>query len=1036
MINKLKQILVFPASILFLCCLFFPRTANSITLTTASKDGNYYPTGMAISKVLKDNGYDGVTVIESMGSIDNISKLINREADLAIVQSDILYRAFFAEKGDAFYPLKNGIRELRGILALYPEFVQIMVREDSPINRITSLAKKKIYIGKDNSGTIQNARDILGYYRINENDFTRSLPEKNLTDALATLFKGEIDAVFFTSGELIINRPEFAEQKIKLVSLDKEMAFKISREKPCYTYKEIKDKKCNFTNVIFTRAILVARGQDKDIIQGMRHEDAAKIAKILYENQLELEKEVQQDLPFFRGELMVRKIPFSIHAGAEEYFISKDILVRTTLVDFTIIALGLIWGLIILGHWGLRWKWVKWIRELRIIQWLYDRSLIRVLWDSFMRVTTSSVIATTTLLLLFSLMIVIRVIIYFERLYSIEFDILNPFAEKSYLDTFYWVMTFAFTGFPQGVFPNSYPGKIAAAIIPIIGVGSAVFLIVYGNIKRNNRVDKEARGMIVPKLKNHVVICGWNDRVPSLIWEITSNDLVNSNRKVIVIAEIDKEKPLDEYNFKGRKVYYLRGISSDYENLKRASISKSFCCVVVAGHKKITEKNIRSIFTTAALKNVSEEAGKYKLRIIAEVFYRENDKYYVQSGATKLVCLQSTSTRMISHAILNPGISDILLNFLSFDPPYTASLLDVSHPKLKIRSNLLIGKTFRQALLALRERDMLLIAIYKSDILTEHNPLELEFRNEDSPYIVNPIDEEEKETINENNHLLVIQSKRTKGFERGSAVGGKAELFTMSSKTSHFILGKEHILVIGNEESTQKIVDSLERYCKKIVHLVLGKKSPSDEKDQTIKLYLSELNDRTVRENQIHFEKITRVIILAPSRDEVSITRGIYHDDHTMILAATLIDIYKNLFQKENIHIAAELRNIKNLQLFHAIGIVQPIPTNQLIERILAQMVFHSGVISEFFLKTMSYSKSNTKTRLEKISVAELSDDVKNRIRGNNYDIALKELLDNRMQLLAIEKLNGKIVLNPKYKSDDVYVEDKDYLYVFTKPNT
>lgn len=1008
--------------------------ANAITFATASKDGNYYPTGQAIAKILAENGYKGVEVIESNGSIENIQKLIGRNADLAIVQSDILFSAFHAEKGDPLYFIRDGVHELRGLLALYPEYVQIIVRSDSKINRVTRLFDKKIYMGKDNSGTYQNAKDILELYKIKDVDYTRAIPECNLTQALDSLREGTIDAVFVTSGEVIINRPELLNNDYQMVSLNREMGTTLCNQKPCYTLREIKDKKGRVVNVIFARAVLVARGSDPDIINGLRKQDANMIAKTLYENQLELEKEVKQELSFFRGKMMVRKIPFSIHLGAEDYFVQKDVLVRTTMFDFMILALGLVWIFVIIGHWGLKWKWIIWIRESKAVQWLYDKTFIRNSWDFFIKVTTSSVVGATSLFLLFSLMVVIRVILYFERLYSIQYDSVNPFAEMGFWDTLYWFMTFAFTGFPQGAFPNSYPGKIAVAIIPIIGVGSAIFLIVYGSIKQNNRLDKEAKGLLVPKLKDHVVICGWNDRVPALIWEITSSDYFSSSKKVVVLAEIDQEKPLEEYNFQSGEVYYYRGISSDYDNLKEVNVAEAFCCVVVAGHKKIANRNMRSIFTTAALKHISQSYGNNDLKIIAEVYYHKNSKFYVRTGAKKLVCLQSTSIRMMTHAILNPGISDILLDFLSFDPPNTVYLLNIDDKMVKLKSGNLAGKTFEQALYALRKKDLLLLAIYQADKEAEHSPMELEFKNSDSPYLLCPTGDEKITTIRKNDRLLLIQSKELRYFERSASVGGKVKSFAAGDMATHFNKHNEKVLIIGHEAICDKVMSPIANYCEKIVCISLGERTDVKENGKNILISANEFNDQVVEENRMHLEDITRAVILAPKLIGTTVQQGIYFDDHTMMLATNLLDIYKSMFNIDPLHIIAELRNVKNLELFHDIGIAQAVPTNQLVQSILAQMVFHSGIVSEFFLKSMSYANTNKKACLEKLAVSKLSEEIQKQIRGYSYDTVIKELFQFNIQLLAIEKSDGRRIINPKYGNQDINVEDDDFLYAFIKP--
>ena len=121
-----------------------------------------------------------------------------------------------------------------------------------------------------------------------------------------------------------------------------------------------------------------------------------------------------------------------------------------------------------------------------------------------------------------------------------------------------------------------------------------------------------------------------------------------------------------------------------------------------------------------------------------------------------------------------------------------------------------------------------------------------------------------------------------------------------------------------------------------------------------------------------------------------------------------------------------------NLHLYQDIGIVQPIPINRIIELILARMVFHRGLVSEFFLKAMSYRPDNYKVRLEKHPVSTLSKKLDERLVGKTYDQVLEIFFNHPVQLLALVKVNGQIVLNPKSNSDAaaVKLEDSDSLFI------
>nr|VFK17863.1 MAG: hypothetical protein BECKLPF1236B_GA0070989_11271 [Candidatus Kentron sp. LPFa] len=97
---------------------------------------------------------------------------------------------------------------------------------------------------------------------------------------------------------------------------------------------------------------------------------------------------------------------------------------------------------------------------------------------------------------------------------------------------------------------------------------------------------------------------------------------------------------------------------------------------------------------------------------------------------------------------------------------------------------------------------------------------------------------------------------------------------------------------------------------------------------------------------------------------------------------------------------------------------------------------FHDGLISEFFLKTMSYRPDNRKVRLEKQSVVALSKKLDETLEGKKFDEVLEIFFKYPVQLLAFVKADGKIVLNPKSNSDaaTAVLENDDSLFIFVEP--
>src|SRR5207245_5346867 len=63
--------------------------------------------------------------------------------------------------------------DLRGIAAIYPNYIQIVARADAGIKTLADLKGKKISVGAPKSGTELNARVILAAAGITYKDFSK-----------------------------------------------------------------------------------------------------------------------------------------------------------------------------------------------------------------------------------------------------------------------------------------------------------------------------------------------------------------------------------------------------------------------------------------------------------------------------------------------------------------------------------------------------------------------------------------------------------------------------------------------------------------------------------------------------------------------------------------------------------------------------------------------------------------------------------------------------------------------------------------------
>lgn len=150
---------------------------------------------------------------------------------MAVAQMDLVNDAY--ERTGIFENDKK-YQGYSAIASLYTEACQIVVPADSSIHSIEDLEGKKVSIGEEESGTEQNAIQILSAYGLNE----KLVDEVNLdyTNAAKKLNSGDIDALFCTAGVQTTVINELAKQrKIRLISLDQKGIDRLKKSYKFYT---------------------------------------------------------------------------------------------------------------------------------------------------------------------------------------------------------------------------------------------------------------------------------------------------------------------------------------------------------------------------------------------------------------------------------------------------------------------------------------------------------------------------------------------------------------------------------------------------------------------------------------------------------------------------------------------------------------------------------------------------------------------------------------------------------------------------------
>ena len=140
-----------------------------VNVLTGGTSGVYYPLGVALGNVI-GKALPGVktSVQATKASVENLNLLQAGRGEIAFTLGDSLSDAW---KGNEEAGFKTPLKKLRGIAAIYPNYIQIVARADAGIKSLADLKGKNVSVGAPKSGTELNARVIFAAAGLTYKDF-------------------------------------------------------------------------------------------------------------------------------------------------------------------------------------------------------------------------------------------------------------------------------------------------------------------------------------------------------------------------------------------------------------------------------------------------------------------------------------------------------------------------------------------------------------------------------------------------------------------------------------------------------------------------------------------------------------------------------------------------------------------------------------------------------------------------------------------------------------------------------------------------
>lgn len=274
---------------------------------------------------------------------------------------------------------------------------------------------------------------------------------------------------------------------------------------------------------------------------------------------------------------------------------------------------------------------------------------------------------------------------------------------QSLWDSLWWaIVTVGTVGYGDR-YPVSVAGRLVGLLLIFSGVGLMSLLTATIASVFVERKIKEDRGLETVKVKDHIVICGWNQHTEEVLQGLSKSGLLENNT-VALINELSVDE-MDAVKAKYRK-YELKFLRGDYireDVLLRANINKARFALIMAdlsGSHSRDRIDERTALAALAIKSVAPQ-----VKIIAELLDEENKPHLRRTNVDEIIVRGEHIGSLLASAIISPGLPRVFSSIMSLGERDKLWKADI--PKG------FVGKTFKELSGYFRERQGIIIGVMR-----------------------------------------------------------------------------------------------------------------------------------------------------------------------------------------------------------------------------------------------------------------------------------------------------------------------------------